>query len=138
MACQAVGVSHESHGAIGRLGQVPIREVLRIRSRIASTISGALSLSPQMALNVRSVVSDQAWSLQPNHRTFGRESIPVRAIFPPAPPASDAAPLPDTDAEIARIADALRRAIRLAGLAYATEETYVQWNIRFTRFCLTD
>ena len=43
---------------------------------------------------------------------------------------------PDTDAEIASIADALRRSLRLASLAYATEETYVHWDIRFTRFCL--
>ena len=68
---------------------------------------------------------------------LGRETITVRAVLPSGcgvppqavPGASRAGlssqlsegssgPLPDTDAEIARIVDALRRAIRLAGLAY--------------------
>jgi len=56
--------------------------------------------------------------------------------FTTAPPPQPSGPLPDTNAEIARITDALRRAIRLAGLAYATEQTYVYWIVRFTRFCL--
>ena len=56
-----------------------------------------------------------------------------RLILPPAPPSG---PLPETDAEIARIVDALRQAVRLGGLAYSTEETYVYWIVRFTRFCL--
>ncbi|MEI8037733.1 MAG: integron integrase [Verrucomicrobiota bacterium] len=80
-------------------------------------------------------LADQARMLEPDHRTLGRENIAVRAVLPP-PPAGDPAALPDTNAEIARITDALRRCIRLAGLAYATEETYVHWNTRFTRFCL--
>jgi len=80
-------------------------------------------------------LSDQARSLEPDHRTHGRENIAVRAILPP-PPAGNSGPLPDTAVEIARITEALRRAIRLGGLAYATEETYVHWNTRFTRFCL--
>ena len=79
-------------------------------------------------------LADQAWALEPDHRTLGRETIQVRAALPPPPDPS--VPLPDTDAEIARITAVLRRAIRLAGLAYATEQTYVYWNTRFTRFCL--
>ena len=78
---------------------------------------------------------DQARLLEPDHRTLGRETIQVRAVLP-APPAELSGPLPETGAEIDRITDSLRRAIRLAGLAYATEQTYVHWNIRFTRFCL--
>jgi len=78
---------------------------------------------------------DQARMLEPDHRTLGRENIQVRAELP-APSAGLSGPLPETGVEIDRITDALRRAIRLAGLAYATEQTYVHWNIRFTRFCL--
>jgi integron integrase len=80
-------------------------------------------------------LADQARLLEPDHRTLGRENIQVRAVLP-APPSKPSGPLPDTDVEIARIVDALRRAIRLGGLAYATEETYVHWVVRFTRFCL--
>jgi len=71
-------------------------------------------------------LADQAWALEPDHRTLGREAIPIRAVLPPPPDPS--VPLPDTDAEIARITAVLRRSIRLAGLAYATEQTYVYWN----------
>ncbi|MCX6864782.1 MAG: integron integrase, partial [Verrucomicrobia bacterium] len=98
-------------------------------------------------------LADQAHALEPDHRTLGRENIQVRAVLPSGcgvPPQtvlgasraglssqlSEGSALPDTDAEIARITDALRRAIRLAGLAYATEQTYVHWAGRFTRFCL--
>ena len=77
----------------------------------------------------------QAHQLEPDHRTHGRETIPVRALLP-TPPPDPAAPLPETGAEIERIVEALRRAIRLANLAYTTEQTYVHWNVRFTRFCL--
>ena len=63
-------------------------------------------------------LADQARMLEPDHRTLGRENIAVLTVLPP-PPAGDPAALPDTDAEIARITDALRRCIRLAGLAYA-------------------
>jgi integron integrase len=79
-------------------------------------------------------LSDQAYALEPDHRTLGRETIPVYAVLPP--PTENFASLPNTDTEIARIVEALRRAIRLTGLAYATEQTYVYWNTRFTRFCL--
>jgi hypothetical protein len=94
-------------------------------------------------------LADQAWALEPDHRTLGRENIPVRAVLPQSGSgilpqsvsgasrsASTSISLPDTDAEIDRIVTALRRSIRLAGLAYATEQTYIHWNIRFTRFCL--
>ncbi|MEX1048032.1 MAG: integron integrase [Akkermansiaceae bacterium] len=40
------------------------------------------------------------------------------------------------EAELAKLIDALRRAVRLKGHAVATEETYVYWNLRFIRFCL--
>ena len=66
-------------------------------------------------------LSDQARSLEPDHRTLGRETIQVRAELP-APPAEPPGCLPETTAEISRIIDALRRAIRLADLAYATEQ----------------
>jgi integron integrase len=78
-------------------------------------------------------LSDQARSLEPGHRTLAREAILVRAVIP-AP--KNPGPLPATADEIARITDALRRSIRLVGHAYATEETYVHWTTRFTRFCL--
>jgi len=80
-------------------------------------------------------LADQAKSLEPDHRTLGRETIQVRAELP-VPPAAPSRPLQETGVEIDRIVDALRRAIRLAGLAYATEQTYVHWSTRFTRFCL--
>ncbi|MFN4874792.1 MAG: hypothetical protein ACK5JP_13385, partial [Akkermansiaceae bacterium] len=78
-------------------------------------------------------LSDQAKSLEPEHRTRDRETITVRADLPPQ---CDPASLPDTHEEVARITDALRRAIRLKNMAMATEETYVHWCARFTRFCL--
>lgn len=78
-------------------------------------------------------LSDQAKSLEPDHRTRARETITVRADLPPS---CDPANLPDTHEEVARITDALRRAIRLKNMAMATEETYVHWCARFTRFCL--
>lgn len=81
-------------------------------------------------------LSDQAKSLEPSHRTHGREAIQVRAVLPPPPPPDPDHPLPETKAEIERIVEALRRAIRLAGLAYATEQTYVHWCVRFISFCL--
>ncbi len=80
-------------------------------------------------------LSDQARSLEPTHRTHGREAIPVRALLP-LPPTAPAQPLPETEGEIERMVETLRRTIRLSGLAFATEETYVHWSVRFTRFCL--
>jgi len=81
-------------------------------------------------------LDDQAKPLEPDHRTLGRETIRVPST-PPTPPISPSSvPLPETADEVAHICEALRRAIRLDGLSYATEETYVNWNSRFTRYCL--
>jgi len=79
-------------------------------------------------------LADQAKPLEPDHRTLGRESIhvPLAKVAPAVP----AGPLPETVGEVARICDEIRRAVRLGGLSYATEQTYVHWNARFTRFCL--
>ena len=81
-------------------------------------------------------LADQGWALEPDHRTLGRETIQVRAALPSQPAQDPSGPLPETGAEIIRIVEALRRAIRLTGLAYATEQTCVNWSIRFSRFCL--
>jgi integron integrase len=79
-------------------------------------------------------LSDQARSLAADHRTLAREAIPVRAVLPTLRPASpDQAR--DAEDELREIIDALRRAIRLKNMAMATEETYIHWNSRFTRFC---
>jgi integron integrase len=80
-------------------------------------------------------LSDQAHSLEPDHRTLARETIPVSAN---PPPQKDPPPPPnpaDPDAELSQLIDSLRRAIRLKHLAVATEETYVHWSCRFIRFC---
>ena len=81
--------------------------------------------------------ADQAWSLEADHRAPDRESTQAHSA-PPAPPADPPSTLPETEAEVARITDAMRRAIRIAGLAYPTEKAYVHWNIRYTRFCLAE
>jgi integron integrase len=79
---------------------------------------------------------DQARSLEPDHRTLARETIPVTAlprsvgILPTSLPVDF-----DPEAELIKLIDALRRAVRLKGRAVATEETYVYWNRRFIRFC---
>jgi integron integrase len=101
-------------------------DAARILACDVLTTSWALSFDWQS-------LSDQARALEPEHRTLAREAIPVRAVIP-AP--KNPGPLPATFDEIARITDALRRSIRLVGHAYATEETYVHWTTRFTRFCL--
>lgn len=80
-------------------------------------------------------LEDQARGHEAGHRAFGRESVPVRPSAPELPPAP-VEPLPPLEGEIEHLADAMRRAIRLAGLAYATEQTYVGWVVRFVRFCL--
>ena len=81
-------------------------------------------------------LADQAKQLENDHRTIGRETIRVAPRAIPLPPHDPAVPLPATDDEAERIADAVRRAVREANLSYATEQTYVHWNVRFTRFCL--
>ncbi|TAE78167.1 MAG: hypothetical protein EAZ84_02380, partial [Verrucomicrobia bacterium] len=79
-------------------------------------------------------LEDQARPLGSGHRGFGRESVTVRAKAIELPPAPTE-PLPPLGGEIEQLADSMRRAIRLAGLAYATEQTYVGWVVRFIRFC---
>lgn len=79
-------------------------------------------------------LADQAKPLEPDHRTHGREVIRVQSKAAPSPTRTE--PLPETAGEVVRISEELRRAVRLAGLSYATEQTYVHWNSRFTRFCL--
>jgi integrase len=81
-------------------------------------------------------LADEAKALQPGHRSFGRESHPVPArSHPQALQTAGIDPrAPPDPAEVAAIAGETRRAIRLANLAYATEQTYVHWNTRLTRF----
>lgn len=79
-------------------------------------------------------LSDQARSLEPDHRTLARETIRVRTELPVLPPASPEQAA-HAAAEFNRIIDALRRVIRIKNMAVATEETYIYWNRRFIRFC---
>ncbi len=79
-------------------------------------------------------LSDQARSLETDHRTLARETIQVRAELPVLPPASSNR-VAEVESELNRLIDTLRRAIRLKNKAMATEETYVYWNRRFIRFC---
>ncbi len=80
-------------------------------------------------------LADQARSLAPDHRTHGREVIRVPCA-PPAALPGPSGPPPDEAAEVSHITGEVRRAVRLGGLSYATEQTYVHWNARFTRFCI--
>lgn len=86
-------------------------------------------------------ISDQARSLDSDHRTLARESIPVRTSLPTVAGASPLQAVPgasrseSTEMRAATLIDSLRRAIRLKNMAVATEETYVYWNRRFIRFC---
>jgi integron integrase len=86
-------------------------------------------------------LSDQARSLQPDHRTLARECIRVSGI---PQQVAGASPLKavtgeshsgDLESDLHTLIDSLRRAIRLKDRAVATEETYVYWNRRFIRFC---
>ena len=79
-------------------------------------------------------LSDQARSLQTDHRTLARETIRVRANLPPSPTLTPEQAA-DAETELKRLIDSLRRAIRIQNKAMATEETYVYWNCRFIRFC---
>ena len=79
-------------------------------------------------------LSDQARSLQPDHRTLARETIRVRADLPPSPTPSPEQ-VADAETDLRRLIDSLRRMIRIKKMAVATEETYVYWNSRFIRFC---
>jgi len=76
--------------------------------------------------------ADQAKSPDANHRTLLREAP---APFLTHTTQADLKPADGEAAELASIDKALRRAIRLANLAVATEQTYCHWCVRFTRFC---
>jgi integron integrase len=79
-------------------------------------------------------LSDQARSLQPDHRTLARETIPVAGAsrHQSVPGASHSG---DLESDLRILIDSLRREIRLKNMAVATEETYVYWNTRFIRYC---
>ena len=79
-------------------------------------------------------LSDQARSLEPDHRTLAREAIPVAGAsrLQSVPGASHSG---DLESDLRILIDSLRREIRLKNMAVATEETYVYWNSRFIRFC---
>ena len=79
-------------------------------------------------------LSDQARSLEPDHRTLARETIRVRADLPSSPMPSPEQ-VADAETELRQLIDSLRRMIRIQNKAMATEETYVYWNSRFIRFC---
>lgn len=90
---------------------------------------------------------DQARQLGSSHRTLLRETTPVASASPrglASPPTSAPIPPPAQDrreapGEQAALDDLLmraRRAVRLAGLAIATEQTYLDWIRRFTLFRL--
>lgn len=79
-------------------------------------------------------LADQAKPLEPEHRTVGREYIRVPMVA--KVPVPDTELLPETADSVSRISKEVRSAIRLAGLSFATEQTYVHWICRFTRFCL--
>ena len=93
-------------------------------------------------------LAEAARPLEPGHRTFGREGIPVSSGRPrrTGPPFSESTnspihesaslPLPDPCPETARITGEVRRAVRPGGLAYAAGQTYVHRNARFTRLRL--
>jgi len=101
-------------------------------------------------------LADQAVDLGGKHRTLLRETVSVRPVCPPdqgaagehpsdgcdttvpspgAPPQSRQ-PMPGEAEKIAAITDSLRQAIRKENLAVATEQTYVAWIVRFSRFRL--
>jgi hypothetical protein len=92
-----------------------------------------LSISWASSFPWQSLV-DQARSLEPGHRTLARETLQVRAELPILPPQTSEQAAHD-EAELTKLIDSLRRAVRLKGRAVATEETYVYWNRRFIRFC---
>ncbi len=81
-------------------------------------------------------LADQARSLGASHRTLAREAIPITASSTGVGTLlASLQPEIDPAAELSRLIDSLRRAIRLKNLAVATEETYVHWSARFIRFC---
>ena len=83
-------------------------------------------------------LADQALALEDDHRTLLRETIQVAsgAAACSSATAADHSPAPGEDEALAESLAKARRAIRLAGLAVATEKTYLQWITRFGRFRL--
>ena len=72
-------------------------------------------------------LSDQARSLEPDHRTLARESIRVRANLPPSP-----TPTPeqvaDAESELKRLIESLRRIIRIKNMAMAIRSRRIYSN----------
>jgi integron integrase len=89
-------------------------------------------------------LADQAVALGREHRTLLRESVPVAFVNPDTQiqespeviQQRDRTPIPGELAMITELIDRLRRAIRRQNLAVATEQTYVAWVARFSRFRL--
>jgi integron integrase len=87
-------------------------------------------------------LADQSRDLAPSHRSLLRETAPVPAKGPASAgdgnrePSADRMPSPGEQEAISELLDEARRAIRLAGMAVATEQTYVAWINRFSRFRL--
>jgi len=87
-------------------------------------------------------LADGAQNLEPGHRTQLRETVPVRPRNPPLPDgtttasSADHSPAAGEQESIGELLVEARRAIRLAGMAVATEQTYVSWINRFSRFRL--
>ena len=123
--------AREFFQCLGRRANLPAWQFQQAVRAVAWLARDILHIPWAEAFDWRGL-ADQAKPLEPDHRTLERETIRV----PPAKSAVPAGPLPETASEVARICEEIRRAVRLGGLSYATEQTYVQWNARFTRFCL--
>ncbi|NOX98263.1 MAG: integron integrase [Verrucomicrobia bacterium] len=82
----------------------------------------------------------QAVELEDTHRTLYRETQAVSSRTPnnqlrvPGPSSRDRIPAPGEKEAIAELYIESQKAIRLAGLAVATEKTYLPWIVRFCRF----
>ncbi len=119
--------------ALGRRPNLPAWQFQQAVRAVAWLANDILQISWAASFDWRGL-ADQAKPLEDTHRTHGREATPILATTTPLAPSTE--PLPEIPTEVARICDDIRRAIRIGGLSYATEETYVHWNARFTRFCL--
>jgi integron integrase len=80
-------------------------------------------------------LSDQAHSLETDHRTHLRETVVVNTPLTGAVHALSVPNIVEEERGLLATIDALRRSIRLKNMAVATEETYVSWAHRFIRFC---
>ncbi len=85
-------------------------------------------------------LSEESMELPSSHRSLLRDTLNVPSrghrLSPPARASRDRQPTPGEDEVLRQILEELRREVRLAGLAPATEKTYAGWTRRFTRFCL--